>query len=116
MTAYILAHLPAPTGDLHEQVLEYMEKIQATLDPFGGRFLVHGGTLEVKEGSWPGAVVLIEFPTMDHARDFYDSPAYRRIKPLRTDHLDGDLIIVDGCEPDHDSAAMAAELRGMSSL
>ncbi|RDI53306.1 DUF1330 domain-containing protein [Nocardia mexicana] len=111
MPAYMIAHLLDPVGAIPEQVLEYREKIQSTLDPFGGRFLVHGDTLEIKEGSWPGSLVMIEFPSMDHARDFYDSPAYRAIKPLRTDHLDGDLIIVDGCGPEHDSAAQAAELR-----
>jgi hypothetical protein len=35
-------------------VLEHIERIQATLDPFSGRFLAHGATSEVKHGSWPG--------------------------------------------------------------
>ncbi|AQZ62259.1 hypothetical protein BKM31_13010 [[Actinomadura] parvosata subsp. kistnae] len=81
------------------------------LAPFSGRFLVHGGAVEVREGQWPGDVVLVEFPSMAHARDFYDSAAYQEIKPLRTAHLEGDLIIVDGVDPDHDSAEMAAALR-----
>ena len=41
----------------------------------------------------------------------YASPAYREILRLRADHIPGDLIVVDGCGPDHDSAAMAAALR-----
>jgi uncharacterized protein (DUF1330 family) len=109
MKAYALAHLrPAP---LHPEVLEYMERIQATLDPFSGRFLIHGGEVDVKEGSWPGAVVLIEFPGMAQARAWYASPAYREILPLRTRHLEGEAILVEGVEPDHDSAQMAAHLR-----
>lgn len=114
MTAYILAHLRRPAAGIHPEVLEYMERVQATLDPFGGRFLIHGGTVEVLEGSWPGDVILVEFPTMEHARAFYDSPAYREIKPLRTDHLEGEMILVQGCEPDHDSAAMAAGIRELT--
>jgi uncharacterized protein (DUF1330 family) len=51
MTAYALAHLHDP--NLHPQVIDYIEQIQATLDPFGGRFLVHGPTVEVREGEWP---------------------------------------------------------------
>jgi uncharacterized protein (DUF1330 family) len=60
MTAYAIANLhnPAP----HREVAEYIERIQATLDPYGGRFLVHGAQHEVKEGSWGGAVVVIAFP------------------------------------------------------
>jgi hypothetical protein len=38
-------------------------------------------------------------------------PAYREILRLRADHIPGDLVLVEGCGPDHDSAAMAAALR-----
>ncbi|MEV0197701.1 DUF1330 domain-containing protein [Nonomuraea sp. NPDC050691] len=103
MTAYLLAHLRRPE-EIHPDVLEYKEKVQATMDPFFGRFIVRGGTVEVKEGSWPGDVVLLEFPSMEHARGFYHSAAYQEILPLRTDHLEGDLIIVEGVDaPDHTS-------------
>ena len=113
MKAYALAHLRTPA--LHPEVLEYMERIQATLDPFSGRFLIHGGQIEVKEGSWPGALVLIEFPSMAQARAWYASPAYREILPLRTRHIEGDALLVEGVEPDHDSARMAAHLRALDS-
>ncbi|EOD58748.1 hypothetical protein H480_42600 [Amycolatopsis vancoresmycina DSM 44592] len=96
---------------LSEEVFEYMERIQATLDPHGGKFLVHGAQVEVREGEWPGALVVIEFPSLAAAREWYDSPAYREILRLRADHIPGDLILVDGCGPDHDSAALAAALR-----
>ncbi len=39
------------------------------------------------------------------------SPAYREILRLRADHIPGDLVMVEGCAPDHDSAALAAALR-----
>ena len=110
MTAYGLAHL-RPPAVLAAQVYEYLERIQATLDPFGGTFLVHGTPVEVMEGAWPGTLVLIEFPTMAHAREWYASPAYREILHLRADHIPGDLILAEGCGPDHDSAALAAVMR-----
>ncbi len=111
MKAYALAHLRTP--QLHPEVLEYMERIQATLDPFSGRFLIHGGEVDVKEGSWPGALVLIEFPSTAQARAWYASPAYQEILPLRTRHIEGDALLVQGVEPDHDSARMAARLRSL---
>jgi uncharacterized protein (DUF1330 family) len=113
MTAYGLAHL-RPPAVLPEEVFQYLERIQATLDPFGGRFLVHGAPVEVREGEWPGGLVLIEFPSLPAAREWYDSPAYQEILRLRADHIAGDLVIVEGCGPDHDSAAMAAALRAAS--
>ncbi len=109
MAAYALAHLRTPR--LHPDVLEYLERIQSTLDPFSGRFIVHGGPVEVREGTWPGSLVVIEFPTLAFARAWYESAAYQEILPLRTDHIDGDAILVEGVGPDHDSARMAAELR-----
>jgi len=109
MPAYALAHLR--DIDPHPDILEYLERIQATLDPFGGRFIVHGGTIAVLEGAWPGLLVIIEFPGMDQARSWYESPAYQAILPLRTKHIESNAILVDGVAPDHDSAEMAANMR-----
>ncbi|SIM85692.1 DUF1330 domain-containing protein [Micromonospora cremea] len=114
MTAYALAHLrKAP---IHADVLEYLERIQATLAPFEGRFLVHGGTIDVLEGDWPGDLVIIEFPDLGKARSWYHSSTYQEIKPLRTRHLAGEVILVEGVETDHSSSQMAAELRQANGL
>lgn len=109
MAAYALAHLRNP--QLDDDVLTYIELIQATLDPFGGRFIVHGADVVVKEGPWPGTVVIIEFPDVDAAEGWYASDAYQAILHLRTDHIDGSAIIVPGVAPDYDAAATAAALR-----
>ncbi|MCX5117188.1 DUF1330 domain-containing protein [Micromonospora sp. NBC_00362] len=109
MTAYALAHLrKAP---VHAEVLTYLERIDATLAPFAGRFIVHGGAVDVLEGDWPGDVIVIEFPDLSRARSWYRSSAYQEIKPLRTRHLTGEVILVDGVEPGHDSSQMAAAIR-----
>jgi uncharacterized protein (DUF1330 family) len=109
MAAYALAHLYDPHP--HPEVVEYIERIQATLDPFGGRFIVHGASVEVKEGPWPGTVVIIEFPDVEAARAWYDSPAYQEILPLRTNNIDGSAIIVDGVAPGYDPGRTAAAMR-----
>ncbi len=109
MTAYALAHLYTP--NTHDDVLLYLERIQATLDPFGGTFLAHGPDVEVREGEWPGTVVLIAFPGTDAARNWYESPGYQAILPLRTDHITGSAILFDGVRPGHDPAKMAAAIR-----
>ncbi len=110
MLAFAVAHLRTPRFD-HEDIHRYLERIQATLDPFGGRFLVHGPQVDVIEGEWPGTIVVIEFPDRDAARAWYDSPAYQEILPLRTRHIEGSAIIVDGVPAGYDAARTAAHLR-----
>jgi hypothetical protein len=51
------------------------------------------------------------FHSMAEARASYDSPAYQEIPPLRSRNIDGDVLLVEGVRPDHDSAKMAAKLR-----
>ncbi|MGW5388350.1 DUF1330 domain-containing protein [Nocardia sp. NPDC003963] len=109
MTAYVIAHLQA--ADPHPEIAEYIERIPSTFAPFGGKFLVHAAQHEVKEGDWPGFVVVIGFPGMDEARAWWDSPAYREIAPLRSRHIDGDIILVDGVGADYDPATTAAAMR-----
>ncbi|MFC7529907.1 DUF1330 domain-containing protein [Actinoplanes sp. GCM10030250] len=109
MTAYAIAHL-RPAG-MTNDVIDYIDRIQDTMDPFGGRFLVHMAEVEVVEGEWPGAVVVIEFPDTAAIHAWYASPAYTAILPLRTRHIDGDVIVVEGVGPDYDPRKSAAALR-----
>lgn len=109
MTAYAVAHLRTPT--VNEDICTYIERIQDTMDPYGGRFVVHGGEVEVKEGAWPGTIVIIEFPDLAAGREWYESPAYRAIAPLRTDHIEADTLIVAGVDPGYDARATAAAMR-----
>lgn len=109
MPAYVIAHLHA--ADPHPEIAEYIERIPGTFEPFGGRFLVHVTQHEVKEGRWPGSVVVIGFPGIAQARAWWDSAAYREIAPLRSRHIDGDIILVDGVAADYDPATTAAAMR-----
>lgn len=111
-TAYALAHLKNPTTN--EEVLDYIERIQATMDPFGGRFIAHGPPVDVREGEWPGTVVVLEFPSLDQATGWYESDAYQAILPQRTRHIDGTAIIFEGVDPGYDAAATAARFRAAS--
>lgn len=109
MPAYGFAHLH--TRRQHPDILDYLARIQDTLRPYGGRFLVHGPPTEVVEGRWPGSMVLLEFPDLERARSWYRCPAYQAILPLRTDHIDGDVVLVDGVGPAYDPNERAETLR-----
>lgn len=99
MTAYAVANLTAVT--MGTEIRAYLERIDATLAPFEGRFLVHGDPPEVKEGDWRGDLIVIAFPDMERAQGWYASAAYRAIQPLRARNSEGPVILVDGVSPAH---------------
>jgi uncharacterized protein (DUF1330 family) len=99
MSGYAIAHIREVT--MSADIVKYLEQIDATLTPFGGRFVIHGGDVEVLEGVWPGHVVMIEFPDRASARAWYRSMAYQSIVRLRTNNSHGDVVLVEGVGPDH---------------
>ncbi|MDT0548097.1 MULTISPECIES: DUF1330 domain-containing protein [Streptomyces] len=109
MTAYVIAHLQeaAPNAE----IAEYIERITATFEPYGGHFLVHATRHEVLEGSWPGYAVVIGFPGTAEARAWWDSPAYQEIAPLRSKHIGSDIILVGGLPEGYDAASTAQSMR-----
>ena len=114
MTAYLINHLRQP-GVVNSEVLDYLDQVQATLDPFGGKFIVQGGETEILEGTWAGSVIVLSFPDMMKARTWYRSPAYQKILHLRTDHVVSDIILADGVRPDHTPGKFAQHIREMLS-
>ncbi|MEU5643230.1 DUF1330 domain-containing protein [Streptomyces milbemycinicus] len=113
MSAYVIGHLREAAP--HPEIAEYMERITATFEPYGGRFLVHGTQHEVTEGSWPGHVVVIGFPGIAEARAWWGSPAYQEIAPLRSRHIEGDIILVPGLPEGYDPASTAKAIREAAS-
>lgn len=99
MSAYAIGHLEQI--DMGPDIIHYLQKIDATLAPFAGRFLIHGDPIEVLEGALQGAFIVIEFPDIQHARQWYASSAYRAILPLRTENARGTVFLVPGVPTDH---------------
>lgn len=63
MTTYLINHLRIPNGVPKPEGLAYLESVEATFTPYGGKWLVLDAQVEVLEGAWPGSAVLMEFPT-----------------------------------------------------
>lgn len=94
MTAYVIADV-----DVHdpETYREYGQQVPATLAPFGGEFVVRGGSCEQLEGDWqPRRLVVIRFPSVEQARAWYTSPAYASAMALRHRASAANLILVEG--------------------
>ena len=110
LPAYALAYLREV--DLNEQVVDYLQRIDATLAPYDGRFVVHGGRLVPAEGEWDGDLVVIAFPSLGAAQAWYDSPAYQAILPLRTDNSRSIAAIVEGVPAGYQATDKLASLLG----
>lgn len=82
-------------------IVEYLERIDSTLAPFDGRFVIHGSTPNVVEGTWTGDLIMIRFPTTDGAARWYESDAYQAIAPLRSNNSRGTVATFEGVDPDH---------------
>ena len=100
MTAYVIFDVP-PGGDL-EAMKPYREKAFDTLTPYGGRPIVRGGEIDVREvrqdQAWtPTRLLILEFPTLAAARAWYESPEYQALLPIRLKARGPDnMLIVDG--------------------
>ncbi|MDN5862254.1 MAG: DUF1330 domain-containing protein, partial [Salinisphaera sp.] len=81
MSAYIIAEVKVHDAQLYA---EYGSQVQATLDKFGGRFVVRGGQTALLEGDWnPPRVVVLEFASAEDARAWWSSEHYAGPKALR---------------------------------
>jgi uncharacterized protein (DUF1330 family) len=99
MSAYAIAILNEV--EIGPAIVEYLERIDATLEAFGGRFIIHGAQPVMREGESPGTPVVIEFPDLDRAAAWYNSAEYQAIVGLRTGHSRGIAFLVDGVGADH---------------
>ena len=76
---------------------DYKRMVPGTLAAFGGRFIVRGGNVEALEGSWrPGRLVIIEFPSVERARAWWNSQEYADARALRQATSSGTLLILEG--------------------
>lgn len=105
---YAVGHLR--TVEFGPEVRRYMERIEATFEPFGGAWMVHGTQPEVMEGSWPGDLVIIGFPSVAAAREWYASPAYQEILDLRAKHSDSHVALLEGVSEGYRAADTIAKL------
>lgn len=76
---------------------EYRRLVLESIAAFGGRYIVRAGRFEVVEGDWtPKRIVVIEFDSMDQARAWWASEAYREARDLRQRLAVSNLVVVEG--------------------
>src|SRR5271155_2412181 len=97
--AYIIAEVevdPAKQANPVE-AKRYAEEAPKSLAAFQARYLIRGGNVQTLEGDAPrGYIVVIAFDSVEQARDWYNSPAYEAIKPIRQNTTKSRLLLAEG--------------------
>lgn len=94
MKAYVTAII-----DVRDPVryADYVKLTPATIAPFGGKFIARGGRSEKLEGAMPAnRIVVIEFPSYEQAKAWYDSEGYQVARAIRHSASTGSLVLVEG--------------------
>ncbi len=94
MPAYIIVDV-----NIHDpsQYEEYKRLTPASVHAYDGKFIVRGGATATLEGDWqPGRIVVLEFPTLERAKEWWASEMYAPAKALRQRISTTRMIVVDG--------------------
>jgi len=96
MPAYVLAEIEVTDPEGYKG---YTAVVGESIGKYSGRFLVRGGATQVLEGEWPARRrVVLEFPSLEVARAWWDSPEYAKPKALRRAHSTGRLLLLEGVD------------------
>lgn len=94
MAAYIIVDVTIFNED---EYAKYRALTPASIKAYDGKFVVRGGKTEVIEGNWdPQRLVILEFPTMQRAREWWNSPEYTAIKKIRLDNAESNMLLAEG--------------------
>jgi uncharacterized protein (DUF1330 family) len=94
MPAYVVVEIDIQDAQTYER---YKQLAPPSIALYGGRYLVRGGATQVLEGTWnPARFVILEFPTAQQARAWWDSPEYSAAKALRQASTRTQMILVEG--------------------
>jgi uncharacterized protein (DUF1330 family) len=94
MPAYVIVEI-----DIHDPVLyeEYKTYTPGSIAAYGGRFVVRGGKTESLEGDWnPPRIVILEFPNVEKAKEWWGSEDYAYAKSIRQKAAVTRMLVAEG--------------------
>jgi uncharacterized protein (DUF1330 family) len=75
----------------------YRSLVPASVDAYGGKFVARGGATENLEGDWaPERIVVLEFPSLERAKQWWNSPEYSKAKSIRMRAARTRMIVTEG--------------------
>ena len=94
MTAYVISDIKVNDSAAYP---EYVALSPATVAAYGGRFLARAGRTEKLEGDWlPTRLVILEFESIERAKQWLDSPEYAPVKALRHKAAHTNMVVIEG--------------------
>jgi len=94
MSAYVLVEIEVLDQERYET---YKQLAPSSIAVYGGRYLARGGDVKTLEGTWyPKRLVILEFPSVDQAKAWWDSTEYEQAKALRQAVAHTRMIVVEG--------------------
>jgi uncharacterized protein (DUF1330 family) len=94
MAAYVIGNIEITEPAAFR---EYRNRVGATVEQYGGKFVVRGGKVDSKEGDWqPRLLVMVEFTSLEQAERWYNSPEYKPLIAIRENAARTQLIIAEG--------------------
>ena len=93
MTAYVIVQVEVTNP---EQYKEYQKFSSLAMQAHAVKVLVRGGQQEVLEGNVPPRTVVMEFPSVEKARAWYESEEYRQARAARVGAAKMNMYIVEG--------------------
>ena len=92
--AYVISEVEVVDEQL---AAEYRSIAADSIARYGGRYVIRGGAIDIVEGERPSEqhIVVVEFPTMKHAHDWYRSQEYAPALKLRATALRAGRIVDD---------------------
>jgi uncharacterized protein (DUF1330 family) len=94
MAAYIIVEIEITDPVGYE---EYKKQAAATVHKYGGKYIVRGGKTEVLEGAWkPKRIVVLEFPTLERAKEWLNSEEYREPRKMRHRTAKTNMLVIEG--------------------
>lgn len=93
-------------------LIEYINRVDATLEQHGATILIQSFPAQVPVGTWDGFITLLQFPSLDAAQQWYESPEYQTIRHLRCDSSTPTDLIVPGVAFGHRSTDLLSALGG----
>ena len=96
MAAYVVVEVEVTDPATYE---EYKKLTPATIAAYDGKFIVRGGQYETLEGDWkPNRIVMLEFPSVERAKEWWNSPEYTKAKEIRHRAANTKMIVLEGFE------------------
>jgi uncharacterized protein (DUF1330 family) len=94
MAAYVIADVDVTDPERYK---DYSAHTSESIAKHGGRWVARGGATHVLEGDWePGRIVVIEFPSVDAAREWFDSDGYQELAAIRREASTARILVVEG--------------------